>query len=109
LRETVARPWRADPAGLKVLVRVTPKSAREGIEGTVETAQGVALAVRVRAVPQDGDANRAVLHAVAEWLGVARSGVTLLSGPRSRVKTVLVAGEAESLAARLQARLGSAG
>ena len=105
MRETAACPWSEEPAGLKILVRVTPRSAREGIEGTIQTAQGMALAARVRASPQDGEANRAVQRVVAEWLGVARSAVAVISGTKWRVKTVLVAGEPALLAARVQAQM----
>jgi len=30
-----ARPWRHDKAGVRLMVRVSPKSAREGVEGLV--------------------------------------------------------------------------
>ncbi|HJU31828.1 MAG TPA: DUF167 family protein [Hyphomicrobiaceae bacterium] len=102
MTEHVARPWHVEPAGLKVLVRVTPKSARDGVEGIVATAQGPALAVRVRDVPQDGEANRAVERTFAEWLGVPRSTVALRSGTRSRVKTLVVTGDATQLSDRVQ-------
>jgi uncharacterized protein len=83
-------------------VRVTPKSTREGIGGVVETAQGSALTVRVRAVPEKGEANRAVETAVAVWLGVPKSSVAVTAGSKSRLKTVLVAGEPARLAALVE-------
>jgi uncharacterized protein YggU (UPF0235/DUF167 family) len=99
------RPWRIEAAGLRLLVRVTPRSARNGIEGIVETAQGPALAVRVRSVADKGEANRAVEMAVAAWLTVAKSGVAVTTGSRSRLKTVTVSGEPAGLATRLEAQL----
>jgi len=48
-----------------LLVRASPKSSREGIAGVVETPQGPALAVRVRAAAQKGEANHAIGLAVA--------------------------------------------
>ena len=90
-----------------MLVRASPKSSREGIAGVVETAQGPALAVRVRAAAQKGEANRAVEVAVAAWLGIPRSSVTVKAGDKSRLKTVLVAGEPASLAALLKRRTPS--
>ena len=80
-------------------MRVTPKSAREGIDGVVETAQGSALTVRVRAVAEKGEANRAVEVVVAGWLGVPKSSVAVTAGGKSRLKTVLVTGEPDRLAA----------
>jgi uncharacterized protein len=83
-------------------VRVSPKSAREGIDGVVETAQGPALTVRVRAVAEKGEANRAVEVVVARWLGVPNSSVAVTAGGKSRFKTVLVTGQPDRLAALVE-------
>jgi uncharacterized protein YggU (UPF0235/DUF167 family) len=100
-----AEPWRAEPDGIRLQVRATPKSARDSVDGLIETPQGRALAVKVRAVADKGEANRAVALTVAEWLGVAKSSVTVAAGGKSRIKTLLVAGEPDKLAQLLQARL----
>ena len=76
-----------------MLVRATPKSARDGVDGLTETPQGPALAIKVRAVPDKGEANRAVERVVAEWLGVAKSSVAVSAGGKSRVKTVEIGGD----------------
>ena len=83
-------------------MRVTPKSAREGVDGVVETAQGPALTVRVRAVAEKGEANRAVEMVVAGWLGVPKSSVAVTAGGKSRLKTVLVTGQPDRLAALVE-------
>jgi uncharacterized protein YggU (UPF0235/DUF167 family) len=98
--------WRPDRTGVKLLVRVTPKSAREGVDGLVETAHGSALTVRVRAAADKGEANRAVEMVVAEWLGVAKSSVAVSAGGKSRIKTLLIAGEPAQLGTVLAARVG---
>jgi len=90
-------------------VRVSPKSAREGIDGVVETAQGPALTVRVRAVAEKGEANRAVEMVLAEWLGVPKSSIAVTAGGKSRLKTVLVAGETTRLAALMEMRTAKLG
>jgi uncharacterized protein YggU (UPF0235/DUF167 family) len=64
----------------------------------VETAGGPALAVRVHVVAQKGQANRAVELAIATWLGVPKTRVAVRGGGKSRLKTVLVAGEPAELA-----------
>ncbi|HSR82113.1 MAG TPA: DUF167 family protein [Hyphomicrobiaceae bacterium] len=89
-------------------MRASPKSSREGIAGVVPTVEGPALAVRVHAAAQKGQANRAVELALAAWLGVPRISVTVKAGGKSRIKTVLVAGEPAMLAALLQRRTASA-
>jgi uncharacterized protein YggU (UPF0235/DUF167 family) len=99
-------PWRTRADGVQVFVRVTPKSACDCVEGTMQSPDGPALKVRVRAVADKGEANRAVETVVAEWLGVARTSVSLGAGGKSRLKTLHVAGEPLALERLLRARLG---
>ncbi len=99
------RPWRSGPAGIELLVRVSPKSTREGVDGIVETAQGGALTVRVRAVAEKGEANRAVERVIAEWVGVGKGSVAVAAGGKSRIKTVEIAGEPAKLAALIEMQI----
>lgn len=99
-------PWRTRTHGVQVFVRVTPKSARDCVEGTTESAEGPALQVRVRAVADKGEANRAVEGVVAEWLGIPKTSVSLGAGGKSRLKTLDVAGEPLALERLMRARLG---
>lgn len=98
-------PWRTTTGGVVVRVRLTPKSSRDAIEGTEETPEGPALKARVRAVPADGEANSAVERLLAEWLGVPKRSVSLAAGGKSRVKSLMIAGDPVAIAARLSARL----
>ncbi len=99
-------PWRPTAGGVALRVRVTPRAARDGVEGIEPTADGPALKVRVRAVPDKGEANAAVEAAVARWLGIGKSAVTLASGGKSRVKVLAVTGATDALVARLAALVG---
>jgi uncharacterized protein YggU (UPF0235/DUF167 family) len=72
----------ADPAG-RLALRVTPGARTEGIE----IAAG-RLLVKVRAKPQDGAANEAVLALLAQALGVAASRLRMLRGATGREKLV---------------------
>ena len=99
--------WSAVKGGLSVRVRLTPRSDRDAVEGVVETSQGTALKVSVRAVPDKGEANRALIRTVAQWLEVPRSSIAMMRGPLSRNKTLVVAGEAGRLCALLAARLAA--
>jgi uncharacterized protein YggU (UPF0235/DUF167 family) len=94
-------------AGLRLRVRAAPKSARDGVDGIEETPDGPALKVRVRAVAEDGRANKAVALVVAEWLGIPKSRVEVSAGAKSRLKTLVVAGEAAELERRLNERLAA--
>jgi uncharacterized protein YggU (UPF0235/DUF167 family) len=83
--------------GIKVHVRLTPKSGHDGVEGIQDTAQGPALKVRVRAIAEDGQANTATCKVVADWLGVPKSRVEVAAGGRSRIKMLAIAGDAAEL------------
>ncbi|AZU04836.1 hypothetical protein X907_2321 [Glycocaulis alkaliphilus] len=74
-------------------LRVTPKASKDAVEGVETGADGLAhLKVRVRAVPDKGAANAAVLKLLVKSLGVPKSALELVSGQTSRVKAVRVKG-----------------
>jgi uncharacterized protein len=103
-----AHVWRASATGLRLLARVTPKSARDGVDGLAETADGVALKVRVRAVAEQGKANAAVENVVAQWLGIAKSLVRVAQGSgKSRIKTIDISGAPGELEALITTRLAA--
>jgi len=96
--------WREAKGGLLVSMRVTPNAGTDAIEGEESRDDGTqVLRVRVKAVPDKGKANAAVIALLARALGLSRSSVTLESGETARFKTVLVKGEATALTARLEA------
>jgi uncharacterized protein len=72
----------ADADG-RLAVRVTP-GARTA---SLEVADGRLLA-KVRAQPEDGKANAAVLHLLSKALGMPTSRLRLLRGATSREKLV---------------------
>ncbi len=90
-------------------VRVTPKSSTETVLGPCETAEGTALQVKVRAVPEDGAANAAVKKLIAGWLELPKSSVAMRTGAKSRVKLLHVQGDSYTLVGRLRAKLSKAG
>lgn len=98
-------PWTCLRDGLILRVRVTPKSSKDMVEGLEASAQGPALKVRVRAVPDKGAANTAVIETVADWLGVAKSTITLVAGSTARIKSLAIAGDGAALAAQCARRL----
>jgi uncharacterized protein len=104
-----AGPWRPAKAGLMLAVRVSPRSARDGIDGFADTPEGPAINVRVRAVPADGEANAAVETVVAKWLGLPRAQVAVVRGHKSRVKMLEIGGEPGVLEKLLAARVEALG
>ncbi len=74
---------------MRLHVRLTPKAAKDDIDGWGEDEQGRKfLKVRVRAAPIEGRANAALLVFLAEKLGVSKSRLTLVSGDTARLKTI---------------------
>jgi uncharacterized protein (TIGR00251 family) len=98
--------WSTVPGGIKVHVRLTPRSGRDAVEGVEQTGEGPALKVRVRAVPEDGAANAALARTVADWLGVAKGTVEVVTGHKSRLKVLRISGEQAQLAGLIAKRLG---
>ena len=102
------QPWRAGNGCVIVRVRLTPKSSIEGVDGVAPSAEGMALAARVRAVPAEGEANAAVEKLVARWLDVPKSTVRVTAGAKSRIKSLTISGETHCLEQRLKAKLAPA-
>lgn len=84
---------------LRLHVRLTPRGGADRIEGIGEVgASGPVLLARVRAVPEKGLANAALLKLVADAAGWPRSSLSLDAGSKSRVKVVTVSGDPGALA-----------
>jgi uncharacterized protein (TIGR00251 family) len=96
-------PWRASAQGISVALRVTPRGGRDGIDGLETLADGrTVIKVRVRAIAEDGAANRAVTELLAKALGVPKAKVRILSGATSRLKQVAADGDPAKLGEALR-------
>jgi len=103
-----ADPWRYSTEGISVALRVTPRGGRDEIDGIETLANGrVVLKLRVRAIPEGGEANRAVTELLAKVLGVSKAKVRLVSGITSRLKKVAVDGDPARLGDALRAAISS--
>src|SRR3954453_21247682 len=91
-------PWRYSTQGVSVALRVTPRGGRDDVDGVETLANGrVVLKVRVRAIAESGEANRAVTELIAKAIGVPKARVRILSGMTSRLKQIAVDGEPAKL------------
>ena len=91
-------PWRYSTEGISVALRVTPRGARDDIDGVETLANGrTVVKVRVRAIAEGGEANRAVTELLAKALGVPKGKVRILSGTTSRLKQIAVDGDPKTL------------
>jgi hypothetical protein len=87
-------PWTAEPDGVTLWLRLTPKGGRDAIDGVETLADGRAvLKARVRAAPEDGRANAALIELIAKALAAPKRAVTIRSGETSRLKKLFIAGD----------------
>ncbi|TDQ61708.1 hypothetical protein ATL17_2809 [Maritalea mobilis] len=92
MAETELKAWRETRAGLLLFLKVTPNASRDEIGDIVADADGQGqLVVRVRAVPEKGKANKAVVKLLAKQLGCRASAIEVLKGETSRQKQVCIA------------------
>jgi uncharacterized protein len=93
----------AHSGGAIVQVRLTPRSSRD----VILAPQNGVYHVKVTAPPVDGKANQALISLLSKALGVPKGRLELVSGEKSRHKTVRIRGmtgpEAESALAEEEA------
>lgn len=86
---------RVDGADLLLAIRLTPKAAKDAIGGVWQDDKGaVWLQASVRAVPEKGKANAALIQRIAKRLKVAPKDIALESGDTSRLKRLRLVGRA---------------
>ena len=74
--------------GVILQVHVVPRSAKSEIAGV----QGDALKVKIAAPPVEGQANAECIRFLSDILGIKKKQVKILSGHRSKKKTVAIEG-----------------
>jgi len=98
-----AVPWRSEPDGIVLTVRLTPRGGRDSVDGIEQLADGRSvLKARVRAAASEGEANAALMRLVARTLGVPPRDVSLIAGATARIKRIKVMGAGTALAAALE-------
>ncbi|MEO8668105.1 MAG: DUF167 family protein [Bauldia sp.] len=91
--------YRLEPDGMVLSVRLTPKAARDSVDGTGALSDGRIVAhVRVRTIPADGAANAALVTLLARTFAVPKSSVEIIGGLSARLKQVRIAGSPSALA-----------
>lgn len=73
-------------------LHVTPRGSRNEIVGWRENV----LYIKITAPPVEGAANSAIVKFVADSLNVRKSQVELVSGDKSREKTLRISGLSDS-------------
>lgn len=94
--------WRETTTGVLLSLRVTPKAASDRIGVVSVDAAGKAfLRVTVRAVPDKGKANEAVIRLLAKFLGLPKSALAVVSGATDRNKLIAIEGDPATLGSLL--------
>lgn len=78
---------KSGPPTAIIRLRASPGVSKERIG-----FEGYTLKVWVTEKATDGEANKAVVQAIAKALGVAKTSVTLIKGHKARLKTLEVVG-----------------
>ncbi|CAN7255688.1 DUF167 family protein [Mesorhizobium sp. LjRoot246] len=99
----MSAPFRLRDDGVDLFVRLTPKAALDRLESVEVSADGRSyFKARVRAVPENGAANRALEKLIAKALGVPGSAVSVVAGGTARLKTVRIEGDPAMLAKSIE-------
>ncbi len=84
----------ADTTGLTFQVRLTPNASRDGVEAwRFDSAGNSHLATRVRAIPEKGKANTALIALLAKQLAIPKRDIDVVRGASSRLKTIRISAD----------------
>ncbi len=95
--------WSLGSDGVRLAVRLSPNSGRDAVDGlATQSDSSPVLKVRVRAVPEDGKANAALIEILAIATGLPRSSIALEGGGKSRNKLIRISGDPAGIDAVLR-------
>ena len=94
-------PFSLGADGLRVALRVSPRTSRNEIAGVTEAADGRRLKVAVTAAPEGGRANAAVLKLLARAWRLPKSRMAVVAGASGRNKVILIRGGDAAIRDRL--------
>jgi uncharacterized protein (TIGR00251 family) len=100
------KPYAATGNGVRLALRLTPRAARNGVDGITADAEGrPLLKLRVVAPPVEGEANKALIAFLAKTLALRKADITIRSGETSRIKLLHLAGDSAAILQKLDAWL----
>ena len=73
---------------ISLFIRLTPNSDKDLIYAIETTDHGSHYKARIRAQPENGKTNAALIKLIAKWLNIPKSSVILKSGSKSRLKNI---------------------
>ncbi len=91
MSEPSSKPYTIGTHGIALRVRLQPGSSSNQVEGLHVASDGLtSLKVRVRAQPEKGQANKALIKLLSKALGVRQADLNLVAGVKERSKTVVI-------------------
>jgi len=94
--------------GVRLALRLTPRAAKNGVDGIAQDADGrPLLKLRLVAPPVEGAANQALIAFLAKSLSLRKADISIRSGETSRIKILHLAGDSTALLQKLDAWLDS--
>lgn len=100
------KPYAAVEGGVRLALRLTPRAARNGVDGIVPDAEGrPLLKLRLVAPPVEGAANEALIAYLAKALSLRKADIAIRSGETGRVKILHLAGDSSEILRRLDSWL----
>ena len=100
------KPYAAVPDGVRLALRLTPRAARNGVDGIVSDADGrPLLKLRLVAPPVEGAANEALIAFLAKALSLRKADIAIRSGETGRIKILHLAGDSAAILRKLDALL----
>ncbi|HYJ36903.1 MAG TPA: DUF167 family protein [Rhizomicrobium sp.] len=102
------KPYAAVEGGVRLALRLTPRAAKNGVDGIAQDADGrPLLKLRLVAPPVEGAANQALIAFLAKSLSLRKADISIRSGETSRIKILHLAGDSTALLQKLDAWLDS--
>lgn len=95
---------RVDSLSARLRVRLTPGGGADRIDGGARDDKGDYLKARVRAAPENNEANRALEALIAKAFGVAKGKVSVARGHTARMKTLEIEDASDADVAAFVAR-----
>ena len=101
------KPYAAVPDGVRLALRLTPRAARNSVDGIVSDADGrPLLKLRLVAPSVEGAANEALIAFRAKTLSLRKADIAIRSGETGRIKILHLAGDSAAIVRKLDALLG---
>jgi uncharacterized protein (TIGR00251 family) len=74
--------------GIRIEVKVEPRSSRKGLSGTM----GNIVKIKLTAPPVGGAANKQLIEVISEATGIKKSSISIVKGLSSKRKIVEIRG-----------------